>query len=97
MGGRGVRNFFHLADGGKKLVFMQWRGCKDLFFPPKVIFNIFNSNTNKQFKATFKHVKGQKFQKKLGGIFYKKSLLFLDLFLNIFRGCRHIGSRMGGV
>ena len=38
-----VRTFFHAVEGGK-----------DFFVPPKVIFNIFNSNTNKQSKRMLK-------------------------------------------
>ena len=44
---RGVKNFFHLAEGGKNFFHVVEGGGKTFFVPLKVIFNIFNSNTNK--------------------------------------------------
>ena len=53
--GRGWgKEFFHLAEGGKNFFHAVEGGVKDFFVPPKVIPNIFISNTNKQSKWKLK-------------------------------------------
>ena len=44
----GVKNFFHLPEGGVRTFFhVVEGGVNSFFYPPKVIFNICNSNKNK--------------------------------------------------